>query len=164
MPGHGGTIRGWLAGDRPIVRPLIQAYLMHAWGLGGDLIVDDHNVDAVTDLGFSWSGLGEPTLLMTDPVGKIMGCTVWGPVASPLHYRDRVCHAIATFVQPAYRKKRVATELYRTAAEVARGRGYQRIDSVALDTPGQKALEAVGFLPIGGLILRLPLKALAKVA
>lgn len=149
-----GAVRGWKPSDRPAVRALVHAWLTHSYDCAGDLVPDDHNTEAFTDLGYTYTTAGEPTLLVTGPDGAIVGMTIWGPVATPLHMRARTCHAIATYVVPAFRRHQAATTLYRAAAAMARVQRYERVDSIALDEPGEKALRRAGFAREGVLVRR----------
>lgn len=147
---QGLEIRLWRPEDRLRIKELVWAYLEEQ--PHGDFLADEHNAEAMTDLGLAWAAAGEPSLVASLN-GELVAFTLWGPITSPLHLRHRVLHGIGTYVAPKHRRNRLAVSLRQEATEMARARGYERIDGTAFDQRGWQSAKAAGF-DVVGYILR----------
>jgi L-amino acid N-acyltransferase YncA len=156
----GVEIRPWRAADRDRIRELMREHLEEVDGGAGDFIPDEHNVNAMTDLGLTWAEAGEPSLVAcrnSVPVGFVLA----GPIVSPLHLRDRLLHYIANHVCRKERGNRISNLLNEKLAAEAEAAGYDRIETVAFDQRGWHCLQEAGF-EIRGYLVKKRLKQQTK--
>jgi len=151
------TFRRWEAADERSVTPLVRAFLEEHYAAGGDYPPTDKNVAALFRRGVKAGDEGDPALLAIRdgrPVGFVLWCRV-PPV--DLDLRESICCGVGTYIDPAYRRKGLASALRLVATDVARHQGYTRVDGVALDARGLAAGRAVGGQP-SGTFMRLPIR------
>jgi len=156
----GIEIRPWRVGDRDRIRELMREHLDEVDGGAGDFIPDDHNVNAMTDLGLTWAEAGEPSLVACKngvPVGFVLA----GPIVSPLHLRDRLLHYLASHVCRKERGHRLSNLLNERLSAMAEAAGYDRIETVVFDQRAWRSLQAADF-EIRGYLVRKRLKQQRK--
>jgi len=140
------TIRSWHPADAPALRPLIADCLAVNRDAGADMEPTEKNVTALLTLGLLWASQGEPTLV-AERDGQLIGYILWGRCPNPLDLdlRDRLCSGLGTYVVPVERRRHVASALRLQAMEMARARGYARVQGVAYHEAGRQSVRPMGF-------------------
>lgn len=123
-------VRHWAPSDAAAVAPLLLGFLRDTYDTGADFLPSEHNVDIFWRIGLQAAADGDPVLL-AENTDEVVAFILWvGQGQTVWEQRDRVCLGMGTYVVPHYRRTGVGRMIRERGHEVARARGYTRIDGV----------------------------------
>lgn len=140
-------VRPWEDKDASALTPLILDYFHETSSRGYDYAATQKNVDNLLKVGMLHASVGDPVLAAFSPVRPV-GWTMWIGNVNELEFDfvGSACLGMGTYVIPECRRMGVAKMLHTAASGVAKMRGYQWVDRVAIpSTVGAQMLLSGGW-------------------
>lgn len=145
------TIRPWNVADSAALRPLLLAFLRDTYAEGYDFLPTEDNAEAFLEIGLEAATVGDPVLL-AESGGEIIGFILW--IGAPTFHiapRARICVGMGTYVVPSRRRERIGFQLRVEGEEIARERGYTRLDGFGYYEAPKRLMERNGWHPVATL-------------
>jgi GNAT superfamily N-acetyltransferase len=143
------TVRPWTPDDEPELSTMLMDFLRDTYAEGYDFLPTSENADTFLEIGLTAAADGDPVLLAEEdgmPVAFIMW--IGAPPALRLQVRDRVCIGWGTYVDPHYRQRGIGAALRERGHEIARAKGYTRLDGYGYYDAPKRLMERNGWKPV----------------
>lgn len=119
-------IRHWKKHDTSQLRILMMEFLKEHDKYGSDIALNWSNVDWLVELGLMFSKKEEPTYLMEDEKGKILGFMLAGPMTSDLKLKWKTLQAFGSYTLPSQRGRQIYVQLIQATGKRMLELGYER--------------------------------------